>query len=55
MNIMVIVAHPNLETSHANRAFMLEISNHANIGVRNLYREYPNWNIDVDMLSLSRS
>ncbi|WP_029192539.1 NAD(P)H-dependent oxidoreductase [Paenibacillus harenae] len=48
MNIMVIVAHPNLEISRANRAFMLEMSNHTNIDVRNLYQEYPNWNIDAD-------
>ncbi|MBD3919103.1 NAD(P)H-dependent oxidoreductase [Paenibacillus sp. PR3] len=48
MNIMVIIAHPNLETSRANRAFKLELSRHAKFDVRNLYQEYPNWKIDVE-------
>ena len=47
MNIMVIIAHPNLESSHANRVFMDEIRKNANVEVRNLYEEYPDWNIDV--------
>lgn len=48
MKLMVIVAHPDLKTSRANRALMLEIHNHPNIDVRDLYRMYPNWNIDVE-------
>lgn len=48
MKTMVLVAHPNLETSRANRAFMLEISKHPNLHVRNLYHEYPNWTFDIE-------
>ncbi|WP_199616987.1 NAD(P)H-dependent oxidoreductase [Paenibacillus alkalitolerans] len=48
MKIVTIVAHPNLEISRANRALMHELNNHENIDVRDLYREYPDWNIDVE-------
>ncbi|MDP4097268.1 NAD(P)H-dependent oxidoreductase [Paenibacillus sp. P96] len=48
MKTMVIVAHPGLEASRVNRTFMLEIQNHANIDVRDLYSIYPDWNIDVE-------
>lgn len=48
MKTMVLVAHPNLETSRANRAFMLEISKYPNLHVRNLYHEYPNWTFDIE-------
>ncbi|MCR8642919.1 NAD(P)H-dependent oxidoreductase [Paenibacillus sp. N1-5-1-14] len=47
MKTMVIVAHPNLDTSRANRALMLEINHNPNIEVRDLYQIYPDWNIDV--------
>ncbi|OXS58062.1 general stress protein [Cohnella sp. CIP 111063] len=48
MKIMVIVAHPQLNNSRANRAFMLELGNRPDIHVRDLYQEYPNWEIDVE-------
>ncbi|MFD0694586.1 NAD(P)H-dependent oxidoreductase [Paenibacillus sp. GCM10027628] len=50
MKIMVIVAHPNFSTSRANQAFVQELKEqeHADIAVRNLYQEYPNWHIDVE-------
>ncbi|TDF93748.1 NAD(P)H-dependent oxidoreductase [Paenibacillus piri] len=48
MKIMVIAAHPNLEQSRANRAFALELKKHDSIYFRDLYREYPDWNIDVE-------
>ncbi|MCP3776723.1 NAD(P)H-dependent oxidoreductase [Paenibacillus sp. MZ04-78.2] len=47
MRILVIVAHPDLGKSRANQALLLELHHHVNIDVRDLYREYPNWSIDV--------
>jgi glutathione-regulated potassium-efflux system ancillary protein KefG len=48
MKIMVIVAHPNLKESHANRTLAEKLTNHTNIDVRDLYQEYPNWEINVN-------
>ncbi|MCC3372756.1 NAD(P)H-dependent oxidoreductase [Cohnella sp. REN36] len=47
MKTMVIVAHPDLKASRANRALAEAIRDDANIDVRDLYREYPDWQIDV--------
>ncbi|MED4400196.1 NAD(P)H-dependent oxidoreductase [Metabacillus fastidiosus] len=48
MKIMVIAAHPNLNNSRANKALARELKDHTNISFRNLYQDYPNWNIDVE-------
>jgi len=48
MKIMVIVAHPNLKKSRANQSLALELKKHTDIYVRDLYQEYPNWEIDVE-------
>ncbi|WP_018754369.1 NAD(P)H-dependent oxidoreductase [Paenibacillus terrigena] len=48
MKTMVIIAHPHLNTSRANLAFKHELEQHADIDVRDLYQEYPNWEIDVE-------
>ncbi|OBZ09053.1 general stress protein [Bacillus sp. FJAT-27264] len=48
MNILVIVAHPSLEESRANRALIQELSPHDNIHIHDLYKEYPNWTIDIE-------
>jgi len=48
MKTMVIIAHPHLNTSRANLAFKNELEQHADIDVRDLYQEYPNWEIDVE-------
>lgn len=48
MKIMVITAHPNLNNSRANQALVRELENQTNIYIRDLYQEYPNWNIDVE-------
>ncbi|ULL13110.1 general stress protein [Paenibacillus sp. H1-7] len=47
MKIMVIIAHPNLAQSQVNKAFAHALEGQAEITVRDLYREYPNWEIDV--------
>lgn len=48
MKIMVIIAHPNLGESRANRALVQQSKLNENVDVRDLYKEYPDWNIDVD-------
>ncbi|UVI27403.1 NAD(P)H-dependent oxidoreductase [Paenibacillus spongiae] len=48
MKIMVIIAHPNLNKSRANQALTLELKKHTGIYARDLYQEYPKWEIDVE-------
>ncbi|GAA0361282.1 hypothetical protein [Bacillus horti] len=51
MNIMVIAAHPDLNLSKASKVLIQELhksNKHANILVRDLYLEYPTWQIDVE-------
>ena len=53
MKILVIVAHPSMEQSRANRALIQELNQHENIDVHSLYGEYSDWNIDVERESNS--
>ncbi|WP_276353138.1 NAD(P)H-dependent oxidoreductase [Cohnella caldifontis] len=48
MKLMVMVAHPNLETSRANAALVKELQRREAADIRLLYREYPDWKIDVE-------
>ncbi|MBB6671185.1 NAD(P)H-dependent oxidoreductase [Cohnella nanjingensis] len=48
MKTMVIVAHPNLKDSRANQALADALQGHADVDVRDLYLEYPDWRIDVE-------
>ncbi|WP_409174071.1 NAD(P)H-dependent oxidoreductase [Brevibacillus fortis] len=48
MKILVIVAHPSMEQSRANRALIQELNLHENIDVHSLYGEYSDWNIDIE-------
>ncbi|GAE31966.1 NAD(P)H-dependent oxidoreductase [Alkalihalobacillus hemicellulosilyticus] len=48
MKILVIVAHPDLEKSRGNRAFIDQLRKHETITVRDLYQSYPNWEIDIE-------
>ncbi|MDQ1914051.1 NAD(P)H-dependent oxidoreductase [Paenibacillus sp. GD4] len=48
MNIMVIAAHPALHQSRANKALIQELNKHADIHIRDLYLEYPTWQINVE-------
>ncbi|MWC29142.1 NAD(P)H-dependent oxidoreductase [Paenibacillus sp. MMS18-CY102] len=48
MKTLVIVAHPNLEVSRVNQRWkeeLLRFPNH--IAIHEIYKEYPDWNIDV--------
>ena len=48
MNILVLAAHPDLHQSRANKALIHELNEHRDIHVRDLYLEYPTWQIDVE-------
>ncbi|MDQ6422024.1 NAD(P)H-dependent oxidoreductase [Paenibacillus sp. LHD-117] len=48
MKIMVIAAHPHLNESRANRALAAELQQREDLLYRDLYQEYPKWNINVE-------
>jgi glutathione-regulated potassium-efflux system ancillary protein KefF len=47
LGIVVILAHPYLARSRANRALVREIKELPGVDVRNLYELYPDFDIDV--------
>lgn len=48
MKTLVILAHPHMESSNANKKWKEELLKYPDeIKVHELYREYPDWNIDV--------
>ncbi|WP_028544467.1 NAD(P)H-dependent oxidoreductase [Paenibacillus taiwanensis] len=48
MKVLVIVAHPDLESSVINRAWIEELRGHADVTVHDLYTNYPDEQIDVE-------
>lgn len=49
MKTLVILAHPNIDDSRVNKRWKQELVQYANeIEIHELYKEYPDWNIDVD-------
>ncbi|WP_261300615.1 NAD(P)H-dependent oxidoreductase [Paenibacillus andongensis] len=47
MKILVIVTHPNIEASNWNKSWVNELQKHDDITIHELYKEYPDENIDV--------
>ncbi|TCS78152.1 NAD(P)H-dependent oxidoreductase [Pectinatus cerevisiiphilus] len=48
MKTLVILAHPNIEKSRVNKVWKQELCQYQNeITVHELYKEYPDWKIDV--------
>ncbi|WP_339268712.1 NAD(P)H-dependent oxidoreductase [Paenibacillus sp. FSL R5-0470] len=48
MKTMVIVAHPNLENSRVNQRWKEALLQYPNdITLHEIYKEYPDWNIDI--------
>ncbi|MEK4004702.1 NAD(P)H-dependent oxidoreductase [Paenibacillus sp. FSL H3-0333] len=48
MTTLVILAHPDIEASRVNRRWRQELLLHPeNVIVHELYKEYPDWSIDV--------
>lgn len=48
MKILVIVAHPTLETSIANRSWANAVEKQPNVTVHRIYEAYPDWNINIE-------
>lgn len=48
MKTLVILAHPNIEDSRVNNKWKRELLQYTNeITIHEIYKEYPNWSIDV--------
>lgn len=48
MKTLVILAHPNIEDSRVNNRWKRELLQYTNeITIHEIYKEYPNWSIDV--------
>ncbi|MFT4148550.1 MAG: NAD(P)H-dependent oxidoreductase [Micrococcaceae bacterium] len=47
MKTLVLVFHPDLTTSRANKALMQAASGHENVTIRDVYTTYPDENIDI--------
>ncbi len=48
MKTLVILAHPDIEASRVNKRWKQELLQHPDeITIHELYKEYPDWNIDV--------
>lgn len=48
MKTLVILAHPNIEDSRVNQRWKQELLQYTNeITIHEIYKEYPNWSIDV--------
>ncbi|MBM4763630.1 NAD(P)H-dependent oxidoreductase [Bacillus sp. B15-48] len=48
MKVLVIVAHPHLETSVVNKTWVKELKKHSEITVSELYKKYPDERIDIE-------
>ncbi len=45
---VIILAHPNMEESRVNKRWIEEVSGYTDkITVHDLYKEYPEWNINI--------
>ncbi|WP_214742103.1 NAD(P)H-dependent oxidoreductase [Exiguobacterium sp. s48] len=47
MSTLVILVHPNLETSRVNKAWKEALEQHDDVTVHDLYATYPDFKIDV--------
>jgi putative NADPH-quinone reductase len=47
MKTLVIVTHPNIEASNWNKSWVEELQKHDEITIHELYKVYPDENIDV--------
>ncbi|KRE46520.1 NAD(P)H-dependent oxidoreductase [Paenibacillus sp. Soil724D2] len=47
MKTLVIVTHPNMEASRVNKAWVEELPKHGDVTIHELYKVYPDENIDV--------
>ncbi|MBL7963430.1 MAG: NAD(P)H-dependent oxidoreductase [Flavobacteriales bacterium] len=45
--VLVVLAHPRLEKSRANRALLQRFPQHKDITLHDLYERYPDFNVDI--------
>ncbi|MEL6322167.1 MAG: NAD(P)H-dependent oxidoreductase [Cyanobacteria bacterium J06626_14] len=45
--ILIVLAHPNFAESRGNKALVEAVQNLSPVTVHNLYKSYPNWEIDI--------
>ena len=49
MKTLVILAHPNMQNSRINKKLKEELEKYPDeFEVHELYKEYPDWNIDIE-------
>ncbi|KFZ42249.1 general stress protein [Anoxybacillus flavithermus] len=48
MKTLVIVAHPRIDESRVNRAWVERLKKQPNVTVHELYKNYPNGNINIE-------
>ena len=49
MKTLVILAHPDIENSRVNKRWKEELEKYPeDVEIHEIYREYPDWNIDVE-------
>lgn len=48
MKVLVIVAHPTIEKSVVNRTWLGELKKHPAITIHELYKQYPDGEIDIE-------
>lgn len=49
MKTLVILAHPSIADSRVNKRWKQELAQHPDeIAIHELYKEYPDWNIDIE-------
>ena len=48
MKTLIVLAHPDIDNSNVNKRWKKELEKYQNdITIHELYKEYPNWSIDV--------
>ncbi len=49
MKTLIILAHPDINNSNVNKRWRQELQKYSNdIMIHELYKEYPDWNIDIE-------
>jgi len=47
--ILILFAHPRFEKSKTNRALLQNIEQRQGVTLNDLYEQYPDFNIDIDV------
>ena len=47
MKVLIILAHPRFEDSYINKLLIDSVNDLPQVTIRDLYEEYPDFNIDI--------